>query len=80
VLKERYDSDTALVTKTSADPLQIEILNQTTHTGECVVYLQPADTGALDAGKYYHGLKVYDTALDYHTVTTGYITLQHKLI
>jgi hypothetical protein len=80
VLKESENSSTALVTKVSTDALQVEKLNQTTHTGEFVVYLQPADTASLTAGHYFHGAVVVDVALDKHTVTEGYLTLSAKLI
>jgi len=81
VLKEEEDSASALVTKTSAAPTEIEILNQTTYPGHFVVYILPADTASMTTPhKYFHGAKVFDVTSHTHTTTKGYITLSPKVI
>jgi hypothetical protein len=80
VLKEAADSTTALVTKTNAVITEIEIKDQQTDTGWFVVYLDPADTAALAAERYFHGVVIVDAALEVHTVETGYLTLSPKVI
>ncbi len=80
VLKESADSVTALVTKTNADPTEIEVLDQVADKGKFVVYLQPADTALLAPNKYFHGVVMVDVALEVHTVETGYLMLAPKVI
>ena len=60
----------ALLTKTSADPAEIEILD--TAGGEIAVHLDPPDTRYL-AGHFRHELKIRDPFAGLETILTGWI-------
>jgi len=76
-LKESADSPAALITKTTADPLELEITDPA--HGLCVVHLVPDDTDDLTPNKYFHGTRIVQSTDEVYTVTTGYMTILPKL-
>jgi hypothetical protein len=60
-LKASLAAETYDIQKVSSDPAEVEILTQTGATlGQANVYLVPADTASLAAGKYFYDLWVVD--------------------
>lgn len=77
-MKESADSVTAILHKTSTQVTQLEITNAP--GGICVVHLLAADTQALAANKYFHGIKLLEQDSTHHFLAEGYITLSPALI
>lgn len=76
--KRLQPTDVPVVTKTSDDITEIEVMNQTQAAtkGQCVIKLVPADTRFLPPGTYVYSVEVRTAAGDEYDVAEGKIFLR----